>query len=308
MPEQTIGVGDHFVAIDRASGLADSRLRFWQGVKGREIMGRVVVMLVLALGVFVIMIPMGWVISVSLQTPIEFYSYPPKWIPSSFYLGNFIQVIELLPFWQLLTNTLIITGGRLVGVLISASLTAFAFSRLRSPIRERLFLAVLGTMMLPGQVTLVPTFILFSKLGWVNTFRPLIVPYFFGGGAFNIFLLRQFFNTIPLEYDDAARIDGCGYLQLYLRIILPLSAPAMAAVAIFAFREGWNDFMGPLIYLRSMEQSTLALGLHFFNNSFQPDWTLLMAMSLMVMTPMVLMFFFSQRMFIQGIVITGIKG
>jgi multiple sugar transport system permease protein len=282
--------------------------RWWRGVKAQELFGKIAVMLVLALGVFVIMIPAVWMVSVSLQTDAEVYSYPPKWIPTTFAWENYVAVFTLIPFMRLLNNTLIITAGRLIGNVASASLVAFAFARLRAPLRNALFLLVLATMMLPGQVTMVPQFVLFSKMGWVNTFKPLIVPAFFGGGAFNVFLLRQFFMTIPTDYDDAARIDGCGYFQLYWRIILPLSAPALATIAIFTLMWSWNDFMGPLIYLRSMTNSTLALGLYFFRGVYNPEWNRLMAMSLLVMLPIVLLFFFAQRYFIQGVVISGIKG
>jgi len=263
-------------------------------------------MLVLSIGVVIIMVPFWWMLSVSLMTEAEFYAN--RWVPSVLTLQNYIEAVTTIPFLRLLVNTLMVTAGRLIGTLISSSLVAFAFARLRSPDRDVLFFIVLATMMLPYQVTLIPQFILFTKLGWVNTFKPLIVPSFFGGGAFDIFLFRQFFMTIPLDYDDAARIDGCGYLQLYLRIILPLSMPALATVGIFNIMWSWNDFMGPLIYLKSMTNSTLALGLYFFQGVYNPQWNQLMAISVLVMLPIITLFFFAQRMFIRGVVITGIKG
>ena len=296
--------------MDDAPSLGRGRAKppWWQGMKAQGIAGKIVVMLVLAVGAVIIMIPVAWMLSVSLKTRAEVFAYPPTWIPKTIRLQNYVEMMRQIPFFTLLRNTLIITAGRLVGTVLASSLVAFGFARLRAPDRGALFLLVLATMMLPEQVTLIPEFIIFSKLGWVNTFKPLIIPAFFGGGAFNIFLLRQFFMTIPLDYDDAARIDGCGHFQLYYRIILPLSKPALATVAIFNVMWSWNDFMGPLIYLRSLEESTLSLGLWFFRGIHTPTWNYLMAMSTLVMLPIVMLFFFAQRLFIQGTVITGIKG
>jgi len=265
-------------------------------------------MLLLFAGVVVIMIPFVWMISVSLMNKAEIYAVPPKWIPSKFLWRNYYEAVVTIPFMKLFRNSLYVVIGRLVGTVLSASLVAYGFARLRAPDSNWLFVVVLATMMLPSSVTLIPQFILFTKLGWVNTFKPLIVPAWFGGGAYNIFLLRQFFMTIPLDYDDAARIDGCGYLRTWGQIILPLSAPALATVAIFNIMYSWNDFMGPLIYLRSMTESTLALGLYFFRGTYNPDWNQLMAISVLLILPMVAMFFFAQRLFIQGVVISGVKG
>jgi ABC-type glycerol-3-phosphate transport system permease component len=188
---------------------------------------------------------------------------------------------------------------------------AYAFARLRAPGRDLLFLLVLSTMMLPQQVTMIPRFILFKELGWYNTFKPLIVPAYFGGGAFAIFLLRQFYMTLPLELDDAATIDGCSRFRIFWNIILPLSKPALATIAIFSFFANWNNLMGPLIYLRSEEKRTLALGLTYFRDETgqtMVPWNLLMAVSLTVAVPPLAVFFFFQRTFVQGIALTGIKG
>jgi multiple sugar transport system permease protein len=262
---------------------------------------------ILTLGLVAVLIPFLWTISTSLKTEAEILAWPPTWIPTEVTLNNYRKALTTIPFLGLLRNTVVITFFRLLGMVASSSLVAYGFARLRAPGRNLLFLVVLGTMMLPSQVTLIPTFVLFSKIGWVNTFLPLIVPSYFGG-AFNIFLLRQFFMTIPLEYDDAARIDGCSVLGTYFRIILPLSAPALATVSIFGFMWSWNDFFGPLIYLRSMEKSTLALGLFLFQGVYRTEWGPMLAMSLLIMLPMVFTFFFAQRLFIQGVVVSGIKG
>ena len=295
------------VAAESAAPRGVGKHHWWAGKRAGEIMGKAIVMTILSIGLIAVLIPFLWTISTSLKTEAEILAWPPTWIPNEVVLTNYEKALTTIDFLGLLRNTLVITAFRLIGMVTSSSIVAYGFARLRAPGRDILFLLVLATMMLPGQVTLIPTFVLFSKLRWVNTFLPLIVPSYFGG-AFNIFLLRQFFMTIPLEYDDAARIDGCSVLGTFLRIILPLSAPALATVAIFGFMWSWNDFMGPLIYLRSMEKSTLALGLFLFQGVYRTEWGPMLAMSLMIMLPMVLIFFFAQRMFIQGIVVSGIKG
>lgn len=282
--------------------------RWYEGKKASSLIAKAFVMIMLFLGVVVIMIPFVWMISVSLMNQAEVYAAPPKWIPSQFLWRNYYDAVTTIPFMRLLRNSLYVVIGRLIGSVLSASLVAYGFARLRAPDSDWLFVVVLATMMLPSSVTLIPQFIIFTKLGWVNTFKPLIVPAWFGGGAYNIFLLRQFFMTIPLDYDDAARIDGCGYFRTWWQIILPLSAPALATVSIFNIMYSWNDFMGPLIYLRSMTESTLALGLYFFRGTYNPDWNQLMAISVLLILPMVAMFFFAQRLFIQGVVISGVKG
>jgi ABC-type glycerol-3-phosphate transport system permease component len=215
-----------------------------------------------------------------------------------------------MPFNVFLRNTVVITFGAMVGQIASTALVAFGFARLRGRGSNVLFVLLLSTIMLPIHVTLIPTFVLFRQLGWIDTFLPLIVPAFFGSGPFYVFLLRQFFMTIPLELDDAARVDGASTFDVFARICLPLAKPALATVAIFSFLSHWNDFLLPLIYLHSKENFTLAIGLNLFRaeqTSVTP-WNQLMAVSLVVMIPPLLVFFFAQRYFIQGIVISGIKG
>jgi ABC-type glycerol-3-phosphate transport system permease component len=213
-----------------------------------------------------------------------------------------------LPFGLYVRNTLFLAIGRIVGLLFTCSLVAYSFARLRWKGRDTLFFIVLATLMIPFEVTLVPQYVLFSKIGWVNTFLPLIVPAFFAGNPFFIFLMRQFFMSISPELDDAARIDGCGYFDIYWRIILPLSKPVLAVVAIFAFQNNWNSFLLPLIYLHDRDLYTLALGLNLFQEQYYTRWTLLMAASLTIMLPVIVLFFILQRYFIQGVVFTGVKG
>ena len=220
---------------------------------------------------------------------------------------NYPTALTKVPFGRYTLNSLRLVVTTTLGVLISCSLVAYGFARFRAPGLGILFLVLLGTIMLPPQVTLIPTFILFQKIGWYDTLYPLIVPAFFGN-AWDVFLLRQYMMTIPLEMDDAARIDGCGPLGIYWHIILPNSMPALATVAIFHSLYAWNEFFGPLIYLRSRDNWTVTLGLQSFNSLYSRNLQLLMAASTVMMLPCVLIFFFAQRLFIQGIVISGIKG
>jgi ABC-type glycerol-3-phosphate transport system permease component len=209
-----------------------------------------------------------------------------------------------------LFNTLYITAVAIVGVVSSSSLVAYGFARLRAPGKEVLFLLLLSTLMLPQQVTLIPNFLLFKQLGWLNTYKPLLVPAF-TAAPFFVFLLRQFYMTIPFELDEAARIDGCSTLGIFWRILLPLSKPVIATVAIFVFFNRWNSFLWPLIYLQSPEKYTLAVGLSFFHSAqgqMLTYWNWLMAVTILVAIPPLVVFFFAQRFFVQGIALTGLKG
>ena len=259
-------------------------------------------------GACVVLLPLLWMISTSLKDPSQTYQWPPRWIPDPIQWDNYPLGWATRDFWLATYNTLQITILGLVGSLAASSLVAYGFARLRGPGRDFLFGLVLATMMLPGQVTMIPTFILFRYLGWVNTLKPLWVPSFFGGGAFNIFLLRQFFLTIPLELDDAARIDGCGTFGIYWRILLPLCKPALASVAVFHFMSSWNDFMGPLIYISSQKLWTLSLAIRSMQGQFYTELGPLMAVSFIVLIPCIAVFFFAQQYFIEGIVTTGTKG
>lgn len=245
----------------------------------------------------------------SLKGPTDIFKM--NWIPQKFMWTNYIDVFRRLPFDRYFLNTIKITLIGVIGGTISASAVAFGFSRLRFPGRDTLFLLVLATMMVPFPVTMIPTFVLFKWLGWINTFKPLIVPAFFGGGPFFIFLLRQFYMSIPTELDEAAKIDGCGYFRLYWRIALPLAKPGLVAVAIYIFQNKWNDLMAPLIYLNSEHLRTVALGLSLLTiQSEEPMLyvNLMMAASFIFLLPPLLIFFLLQKNFIQGVVISGVKG
>ncbi len=277
--------------------------------KGAERVQTLVVHVILVAGAVVVMIPLVWMLSTSLKVPSQVNKFPPIWIPNPVVWSNYISAVTIfpVPFYVFVRNSLFMSLSITVGTVLSNAIVAFAFARLRFRGSQVLFLIVLSTMMLPGQVTMIPLFILFSKLGWVNTYNPLIVPSFFGSAYF-IFLLRQFYATIPREMDDAARIDGCGILGTFFRIILPMSKAAVGITAIFAFSWSWNEFLGPLIYLSKMETFPLALALSYLRGTYRVLWSELMVVSFIAMLPPLILFFIAQRSYIQGIVITGVKG
>jgi len=256
----------------------------------------------------VLIMPFVWIISTSLKGNESIFAIPPQWIPKEIHWENYAKVFVQMPFFTYLKNSVFISIMVILGTLLSSSLVAYAFACLKWPGRNGLFIFVLGTMMLPMQVTMIPVFVLFKQFGWLNTFKPLIVPAFFGGGAFNIFLLRQFFLTIPKELFEAARIDGCSEWRIYWNIVLPLAKPALATVAILTFMMSWNDFLGPLIYLSDKLKGTLALGLAMFVGQYQTEWGVLMAASVLVMIPVIILFMLFQKYFIRGFMMSGIKG
>ncbi len=252
--------------------------------------------------------PLLWLVSTSLKQPGTEFTYPPRWIPEPIFWRNYVDALAQEPFGLYLRNTLTITVAATLGAVITASLAAFGFARIRFPGRDVLFILLLSTMMLPDVVTLVPKYILFSKLHWINTFLPLTVPFWFGGGAFNIFLIRQFFMTLPYELDEAARIDGASNFRIYAQLLMPLSVPALATVVILTAVNNWNDFLSPLIYLNSPARFTLALGLQNYQTLYGTQWAWLMAASMLMIAPMLILFFSFQRFFIEGIQLTGLAG
>ncbi len=262
----------------------------------------------LVVGGFVFAMPFFWMVSMALKPSDQIFVFPPVWLPNPIRWENFGEGwSKYFPFWVFLQNTVIITANNVVANLLSCTLVAYGFARLRVRESGILFAAVLATMMVPEQVTMIPVYYLFTKLGWVNTFLPLMVPSWFGYPFF-IFLLRQFFLTLPQDLDDAARIDGCSTWGILYRILLPLCKPALAAVAIFAFIRNWNSFLYPLIYLNDMQKYTLQLGLNMYRGQYYAEFHLMMAVALMVLVPVLVVFFVAQKYFIQGIALTGIKG
>ncbi len=253
------------------------------------------------------LLPLLWMISSSLKPNYQVFEFPPRWLPHPVQWSNYPEALTYVPFGRYTVNTLFIAVMTIAGHLLSCTLVAYAFARLQAPGKNTLFVIMLATMMLPYPVTMVPIYIGFKTLGWVNSFRPLIVPAFFGS-PFYIFLLRQFFLTLPPELEDAARVDGANTMQILWHIILPISRPAMATVAVFSFQAAWNDFLGPLIYLNDQSKYTVSLGLNFFRSSYDVRWGYLMAASLVTMLPVILVFLLAQRQFIRGIALTGLKG
>ncbi len=269
---------------------------------------RLLVLLLLLSIAVAMLLPFLWLVSSSLKLEQRVFQYPPQWIPDPIRWINYYEALTVKPFHIYLKNTMFIAVLNQVAILLTASFCAYGFARIEFPGRDFWFGVVLATMMLPYFVVMVPHFVIFSRLGWVDTFLPLTVPFFFGGGAFNIFLFRQFFRSLPKELSDAARIDGCSEFDIYWRIILPLSTPALITVSIFTFLYTWNDFIGPLLYLSSPDNHTVALGLSAFRGVMRNQWHLLMAASTAMTLPVIILFFFLQRYFIRGVVMSGLKG
>lgn len=263
-------------------------------------------LLVIGLSV-IFLLPFLWMLSTSLKDGGDIWLYPPRWIPNPIVWSNYTEAMKAAPFLTYSLNTVKITALVIIGTMVSCALVAYGFARGRFVGKNVLFLVLLSTMMIPYPVTLVPVFMLYRHLGWINTHLPLIVPAYFGSPFF-IFLLRQFFMTIPRDLDDAARIDGCSSLQIFYQIMLPLAKPVLVTIAVFTFIGTWNDFLAPLIYLNSREMFTLALGLANFQGMFKTDWNLMMAASVMVMLPCLTLFFIAQKYFVEGITVTGMKG
>jgi multiple sugar transport system permease protein len=269
---------------------------------------RVTAIIIATVLAFFIIFPIIWMFSTSLKGQFDVMSIPPQLIPSPMHWENFHDALTFLPFNLFFKNSVIYSILSVFGELLSCSLVAFGFARLRARHKDTLFLLMLSTMMLPYQVTMIPQYILFNYLKWIDSYKPLIVPTFFGS-AYLIFMLRQFYSTIPKEMDEAAMLDGCSYLRIWWNIVLPLSKSALVAVAIFSFMWHWNDYLGPLLYLNSEDKLTVSLGLSRFTASYGgTPWNLLMAASLVFIVPPVVLFFLFQRVFIQGVVISGIKG
>jgi multiple sugar transport system permease protein len=264
-------------------------------------------LLAIALAVL-FLFPLFWMATTSLKSMEQAYVFPPKWIPNPVMWENYVRIFTELPFALFALNSLIITVLNTIGLTFTSALVAFGFARLRAKGRDFLFIVLISTIMLPYQVILVPTFLLFKYLGWINTIWPLVVPAYFGGGAFNIFLLRQFFMGIPFEYDEAAIMDGAGWFTIFWRIILPMSKPALTTVAVLNIVAVWTDFFGPLIYLNDLNKMTLAVGLAFLRGQHSAALTLLMAGSVVSTVPMLIVFFLAQRYFVEGIQLGGLKG
>ena len=276
----------------------------------RKLIPRAIIYIVLIAGAAVFTFPLAWLLSTSFKTDAQMFKVPPELIPNPFTISNYFGMFRYFPFASFFLNTVFVVFMALAGTLLSAPLVAYSFSRLRWGGRNVMFTVLLATIMLPTQVTMIPLYVIYSRWGWINTFFPLWVPYWFGGGAFSIFLLRQFMMTIPGELEESALIDGAGRLMIYARIILPLVIPVMTTVAIFVFMNTWNDFMGPLLYINDSAKYTLSLGLRVFQQAAgtnQTQYGMMMAASVFMTLPVIAFFFIGQKQFIEGVVLTGMK-
>lgn len=273
----------------------------------RTIVGRAVVHVCLVAFGALFLLPFYWLVSTSLKLPEEMFVQPIVWIPSTITFDHYRYGFQAVPFGRFIGNTLVVAGLSTLGAVVSCSMVAYGLARIRWPLRTPLFAIILGTMMIPFQVRMIPLFLIFKQLGWLDTFLPLIVPAFLGN-AFFVFLLRQFFMTIPMELSEAAKIDGASEWRIFSSIILPLARPALATVALFQFINAWEDLNGPLIYLNDKNLYTVSIGLALFRGEYSSEFGPLMAASTVVILPIVVLFFLTQRTFIQGITLTGIKG
>lgn len=281
---------------------------FWTLKRKKKVTGAVL-HVILGLTSIIFVFPFIWMLFTALKTPAELLQGTQSFFPTNPQWGNFKEAIEKIPFFLYLKNSLVIVVLVMIGTLFSATLAAYAFARLKWKGRDKWFLVMLGTMMIPMQVILIPSFIMYVQIGWLGTILPMVVPAFFGGGeAFYIFMLRQFLKNIPKDLSESAIIDGAGHFKIFWYIMLPLSKPALITVALFVFMATWNDYFGPLIFLTDPEKWTLALGLRSFQTQYGGRYDLMMAASILIMLPTLIIFFAAQKSFIEGISFTGIKG
>lgn len=287
--------------------MSQMQIGYFSSVKRRKRLFHWLCILTLSIGSLMFLTPFFWMISTSLKSKKEIFAYPVIWIPTEIHWENYAKALTILPFGRYFLNTFFITFCRIAGQVIACSIVAFSFARLRFPGRNALFMLMLSTLMLPGIVTMIPSFVVYTKIGWVNTWLPLIVPLLFAT-PYNTFLLRQFYMTLPRDLDEAAKLDGCTTWGIFLKVLFPLTIPAVTAIVVFQFMDGWNDFMGPLLYLRDAEKYTVSLALSLFQGKRKTEWQLLMAASAVAMVPSLILFAVAQKYIIGGIALTGIKG
>ncbi len=271
-----------------------------QSIHSLEVTGKIAAYVIISLGALLMIFPFVWMLSTSFKTYGQVFAWPPVWFPQPLQWKNYPEALTILPFHTYFKNTATIVLCNVLGATLSSALVGYAFARMRARGKNIWFLILLSSMMLPHQVTLIPHYVIYRLLGWVDTLRPLIIPTFLGGGAFNVFLMRQFFLTLPGELEDAAYIDGCNAFGIWSRIMLPLAKPALGTIAIFTFMSSWNDFFYPLIYLHSPQNRTMALALRFFQSQYGTDTHLLMAASVTMLIPMMVVFFSAQKIFVKG--------
>ncbi len=277
--------------------------------KQKHLIKTILLNIVLSILSFAFVFPFLWMLFTALKTPQELLQGTDVFFPTDPQWSNFKTAVQAIPFFLYLKNSLIIVILVVTGTLFSATTAAYAFAKLQWKGRDKWFVVMLATLMIPIQVILIPTYIMYAQIGWLGTRLPLIVPAFFGGGAaFYIFLLRQFYKGIPKELSESAIIDGANHFQIFVKIMLPLTKPALITVALFTFMATWNDYFGPLIFLSNPEHWTLAIGLRAFQTQYGGRFDLMMAAAILIMLPTLVIFFFAQKSFIEGITFTGIKG
>jgi len=289
--------------------MTDTTVKWRASLSRERVINAIIVYFILTISALIFSFPFFWMLSTAFKSPAQIFAIPMRWLPNPIHWQNFPIMWELISFQTPLLNSIIITGGSLLGILISAPLVAFGFARLDFKGKDLLFITLLGTIMLPIQITIIPLYIIYRYLNWIDTFKPFIIPAFFGGGAFNIFLLRQFFMTIPFELEDSARIDGCSTFGIFWRIFIPLSKPVLAAVGIFSFVGVWNEYFRPLIFLSSPEKIPLTVALALFRDvQGGLEYNLVMAAALVATIPCIAIFLAAQKYFVEGITLTGLKG
>jgi multiple sugar transport system permease protein len=280
--------------------------------KGRQALMRrlwlIILQLIMTILVVSFLVPTLWMVSSSLKASTEVFAHPIVWIPENPQWNNYIKVFDVLPFGTFTKNTLIVTGLAVLGTLVSSVMVGYSFSRLNWPGRNFFFAMMIATMMLPQVILLIPRFIEFRIFGWIDTFNPIIVPYWFATSSLYIFLMHQFFRGLPMELEEAALIDGANRIQILTQVLLPLSKPVIATIAVFALIEHYNSFLEPLIYLNSMQKWTLALGIRAINDSNVRNWELVFSAGTLMLAPVLVLFLFAQRYFVQGIALTGFGG
>jgi multiple sugar transport system permease protein len=276
------------------------------GSRVLRIVGRTLAYAVVTMGAIVMIAPFLWMLSTSLKGGGAIFDYPPTWIPDPISFDNFRKVWTVVDFDRYLFNSMVVAIAVTFGEVLTSALAAYAFARLRFPGRDALFLMYLATLMIPGQVTIIPNFILMRYLGWINTYQGLIIPTAFT--AFGTFLLRQYFLSIPRELEESARVDGASFFQVWWRIIMPLASPAVATLGVFSFMGAWNSFLWPYVMVSTSDMRTLPVALRSLQSEYGTEWGMMMAGSLIAMLPMLIIFLFAQRYFVRGIATTGFGG
>jgi multiple sugar transport system permease protein len=287
------------------SSLHRAGTKGWEA-KAARTLGRLLLYVILYGGAVAMVVPFLWMLSTSLKTLPDVFKWPPQWIPNPPLWENYARVFTLVPFGRYFLNTAFVSAARVAGVVVTSAMAGYAFARLRFWGRDVLFFIYLGTMMIPGQVTMIPNFIIMRYLHWIDTYYALIIPQIFS--AFGTFLMRQYFLSLPRDLEEAAVIDGCNPWGVFRRIALPLALPALATLSIFTLLSSWNDFMWPLIMTNSPKLRVLSVGLSSFQETYVTNWPLLMAGAVLALLPVLIAYLFAQRYFVEGIAMSGIKG